>query len=71
MMLEEHAKVFFEHFEILVEITEYSLDEKHVMKKIESSVKTLIIDSIYHASNIPKTYQAWKKCIVDLNNTWH
>ena len=63
--------MFFECFKILVGIMEYNLDEKHVMTKIEEAVKTAIINSIYNAGNIPKTYQQWKTHIVDLDNVWH
>ena len=60
MMPGEHAETFFERFEVTAGITEYNLDEKHVIKKLEKAVKTAIIDSIYHGSNLPKKYQEWK-----------
>ena len=61
MMPGEHAETFFEHFEVTAGIAEYDLSERHVIKKIKKVVKTVIIDSIYHSSKLPKGYQGWKE----------
>ena len=67
----ECVETFFEHFKVTAGIAEYDLNEKHVIKKLKKAVKTAIIDSIYHGSNLLKKYQEWKTCVVDINNLWH
>ena len=71
MMPGERAEMFFECFEVTAGIAEYDLDEKHMIKKLEKAVKTVIIDSIYHGGNFPKKYQDWKTRVVDIDNLWH
>ena len=71
MMPGERTEMFFECFEVTAGIAEYDLNEKHVIKKLEKAVKTVIIDSIYHSGNLLKKYAEWKTHVVDIDNLWH